>query len=103
MLCSYFLGKGVYMYANGKKKGSISFTTTPRGSVKRVALAGDFSGWEPVAMRKQKDSSYSVTVDLTAGRHEYKFILDGQWVHDADVPAVVHNRFGSLNSIAMVK
>jgi 1,4-alpha-glucan branching enzyme len=90
------------MYAKGKKNGSVSFKVTPHGSVKKAALAGSFSDWKPVAMKKQKDGSFTATVDLAAGRYEYKFILDEQWVHDTDVPGVVANRFGSLNSIAVI-
>ena len=103
MLSWFFFAKGVFMYAKGKKNGSVSFKVTPHGGVKKAALAGNFSDWKPLAMRKQADGSYSVSVDLAIGRYEYKFILDGQWVHDTDVPGVVANRFGSLNSIAVVK
>jgi hypothetical protein len=44
-----------------------------------------------------------VTVDVTPGRYEYKFVLDGKWIHDPDVPGVITNTFGTLNSIAYVK
>ena len=28
---------------------------------------------------------FSATLELPEGRHEYKFIVDGEWMHDPDV------------------
>jgi hypothetical protein len=53
-------------------------------------------------MRKQKDGSYSTTVPLAVGSHEYKFILDGQWVVDPDNNAWALNPYGTLNSVVQV-
>ena len=90
------------MYANGTKSG-VKFCLKPAAQVNKVAIAGDFNGWKPQSMKKQKDGSYSLTVKVPAGRHEYKFVLDGDWVHDPDVPEVSVNNFGTLNSVAEVK
>ena len=39
---------------------------------------------------------------VRSGRFRYKFLLDGDWVHDTDVPGVVMNCFGTFNSVAIV-
>lgn len=90
------------MFSKGKKKGTIRFAVKPETSVKKVMLAGTFTNWEPVTMRKQKDGSYVRNLELPAGQHEYKFITDGQWRHDTDNNDTVYNEHGSLNSIAKV-
>lgn len=45
----------------------------------RVEVAGSFTGWVPVEMEADKDGTWSVTLQLHAGFHDYKFIIDGAW------------------------
>ncbi len=90
------------MYAKGRKKGTIRFSILP-GDAKKVALAGSFNDWVPKAMRKQKDGCFACTVELPQGMHEYKFVVDGQWVVDPDTNAWAMNSFGSCNSVAQVE
>jgi len=40
-------------------------------------------------------------VDLPAGRHEYKFFVDGQWLHDPNEEAT-DNGLGSYNNVVNV-
>jgi hypothetical protein len=42
-------------------------------------------------------------VALTPGRHEYKFMVDGEWVHDAKARVNERNVHGSLNSVVEVQ
>jgi hypothetical protein len=58
--------------------------TAPAAS--RVALAGDFNGWDPhdIAMtRDSRDGRWVVTLALAPGRHNYAYVVDDtQWVRD---------------------
>jgi hypothetical protein len=36
------------------------------------------------------------------GRHEYLFVVDGQWVPDPKAPETVPNPFGGRNSVLVV-
>ena len=58
--------------------------TAPTAS--RVALAGDFNGWDPrdIAMtRDSRDGRWVVTLALAPGRHNYAYVVDDtQWVRD---------------------
>jgi hypothetical protein len=58
--------------------------TAPAAS--RVALAGDFNGWDPrdIAMtRESRDGRWVVTLALAPGRHNYAYVVDDtQWVRD---------------------
>ena len=74
------------MYAKGRRKGTIRFKLRADEGSHKAAVAGDFSRWRPVAMRRQKDGSFAATVAVAPGRYEYKFLLDGDWVHDTEVP-----------------
>ena len=88
------------MYKKGQRKGVWRFKLKPTSKPKQVMLAGDFSMWEPVAMRKQKDGSYACSVSLDTGSYQYKFIVDGEWISDPDHPQRVADPFGGHNSLA---
>lgn len=47
-----------------------------------VSLRGDFNNWGETPLVKQPDGSFSATVLLTPGRHQYKFFIDGRWPRD---------------------
>ena len=57
----------------------------------QVFLAGDFNGWNGSAtpMAKGSDGVWSTVVNLAEGDHEYKFVVDGQWIADPDNPVTV--------------
>jgi hypothetical protein len=58
--------------------------TAPAAS--RVALAGDFNGWDTRAVpltRDTRDGRWAVTLALAPGRHNYAYVVDDtQWVRD---------------------
>jgi 1,4-alpha-glucan branching enzyme len=91
------------MFSNGRKKGTFRFQLQTSNSVKKVCVAGDFSDWEPVRMKKQKNGSYAVTMPLSAGSYQYKFQVNEDWLLDPDNHNNALNSFGSLNSVAEIK
>ena len=91
------------MISRGRKKGTTRFAMSPGNGVKKVALAGDFNGWTPTTMRKQKDGTFVANLALSPGSYDYKFIMDGQWVVDPDNSAWAMNPFGTLNSVVHAK
>lgn len=64
-----------------------------------VALAGDFTDWQPVhRMARSEPGVWTVVVPMDPGVHHYAFVVDGeQWVPDPAAPAV-SDGFGGLNS-----
>lgn len=91
------------MYAKGSKKNTVMFRFTGGSKTGKVAVAGDFTDWQPKAMRKGMDGVFSLTLPVPPGRYEYKFVVDGDWVHDNEVTNVVKNMFGTFNSVLEVK
>jgi 1,4-alpha-glucan branching enzyme len=90
------------MVEKGSKKGTMRFVCKPKGAPKQVALCGDFTGWKPVAMRKQKNGSFAVVVPLGPGTYEYKFVVDGDWQGDPESSCWAPNPYGTMNSVAQV-
>ncbi len=71
---------------------------TPRS----VALAGTFNGWNKAAtpLRMSAGGTWSAAVDLPAGMHLYKFVLDDErWIADPRNPDTVHDGHDGRNSV----
>ncbi len=90
------------MIKKGSKNGTVRFAIHPCDGANRVQLVGDFTQWNPVTMRRQKNGDYVCIMPLADGTYEYKFIVDGEWEVDPDNNSWSANAFGTMNSIAMV-
>ena len=67
----------------------------------RVALAGDFNGWDPghtLLENADGRGTFAANLWLPRGAHEYMFVVDGQWVPDPSAPARIPDGFGRTNS-----
>jgi hypothetical protein len=71
----------------------------------QVSLCGEFNDWSPTAtpMKRRADGHWEATLALRPGRYQYKFVVDGQWIHDPEAHASVPNEFGSVNSVIDVR
>jgi len=67
-----------------------------------VYVAGTFNDWNPQEIRLEDSDSqglYRTSLRLPKGRHEYKFIVNGQWCVDPECPASIPSPLGSVNSV----
>ena len=71
---------------------------------RNVRLAGSFTQWEAQAipMKRAQDGTWTAQVTLAAGRHEYRFLVDGTWQNDPSCGACAPNPFGSANCVVQV-
>lgn len=71
----------------------------------KIILAGSFNDWneDDIELEKQDNGYWSVQLPLPAGKHYYKFIIDGQWILDPDNPVKEYDGKGNINSVFMVK
>jgi len=71
------------------------------GNGKEVFVCGTFSDWKRIPMVKsQKD--FVALIDLPVGEHQYKFVVDENWVHDINQPAV-KNELGNMNNVIKIQ
>jgi hypothetical protein len=73
--------------------------------VRRVSLVGDFNGWNADAtpLTLSGDGrTWTTMLPLSAGRHTYAFVIDGQIVRDPIAPAEAEEDFGMPNSVVLV-
>ena len=90
------------MVKKGRKRGTTTFSMRAVDGVGKVSLAGAFTDWQPLAMRK-RNGAFSVTVPVRPGTHEYKFIIDGHWRTDPDHSDWAANPYDTLNSVVTVE
>lgn len=75
---------------------------------KKVAVVGDFNGWDAshAAYQAQKRGGgvWSVTAPVPVGHHRYSFVVDDSvWVADPTAPRVLDNDYGLPNSAIVVE
>ncbi len=97
-----------------KRTGSSSAATTQQEvafilssrDAKEVYLCGDFNQWKPRSLpmiRHGDNHCWEKRLVLAPGRYEYKFIVNGVWIHNPDAPENVPNKDGTLNSVLEVQ
>ncbi len=69
-----------------------------------VQLVGDFTHWQqkPISMQRSADGIWRATVALMPGKHQYRFLVDGEWRDDPVCSLRVANPYGSLDAIREV-
>lgn len=68
-----------------------------------MAVAGDFSNWEPIPLTKQTVNGEQVwtgLVSMNRGEHHYMFLKNGdQWLTDPLAPVQREDGFGNKNAV----
>lgn len=72
------------------------------GGGKEVYIAGSFNNWSTKIPLNKSHNDFVAILDLPEGEHQYKFFVDGQWVHDPSEP-VVTSQLGTINNLIQVK
>lgn len=89
--------------ARGQRKNVQFEVSAEPGS--RVSVAGTFNNWDPEATPLADNleiGHYKVSLHIPKGKHEYKFVVNGDWVSDPNCKDSVPNEFGSVNSVICV-
>ncbi len=74
----------VLLLAASVQAAEVTFTFAPTQPVESVSVRGSFNDWGETPMEKQADGTWSVTVDVPPGEHQYKYYVDGQWPSDME-------------------
>jgi hypothetical protein len=70
-----------------------------------VYVTGSFSDWDPqaVPMVQGNDGVWRATTKLPAGKHLYKFVVDGNWITDPDAERTVDDGYGGENAVIEIE
>jgi 1,4-alpha-glucan branching enzyme len=86
-----------------RRRVTFRFEAGPESDVR---LAGSFNNWNTSThrlSRKNGNGKYATSLLLPAGRHEYKFIVNGEWRCDPACADLAPNEHGTLNSVIEVR
>lgn len=68
-----------------------------------VAVAGSFNNWDSQRNPLRKEGrAWKTTLWLPHGRHQYRFVVDGEWMNDPAEMDSAPNEFGGTNSVLVV-
>lgn len=97
--CNHPKVTSVYTEANG----NTTFFLEGYPKARFVYLSGSFNQWSTLqdAMLKH-DRGWILTLPLMPGKHTYKFIVDGRWLHDPENSLKEDDGQGGFNSIVFV-
>jgi len=72
---------------------------------KQVCLAGDFNNWDiqSLPMKRNIDNQWEVSLELSPGRYEYKYLVNGLWFDNVPGVEKDQNSFGTQNCVIYVK
>jgi hypothetical protein len=84
-------------HVDGCATTTFSFTSSSAGN---VSLAGDFNNWSPSPMTKS-NGVWSDKITLADGSHQYKFVVDGNWIVDPNATSSSPDGFGGQNSVVI--
>ena len=81
------------------RDGKVSFAVRAQ-QAQQGFVAGDFTNWKPVAMHRKAGGGFEMTLPVSPGVYQYKFLLDGRWVVDPDNSSFAISPIGTINSVA---
>jgi hypothetical protein len=91
------------------KCGETPFALDAGTETGQVLLSGSFNEWADSVQSgaaaladDDADGTWEVTLTLNPGKHLYKFIVDGDWIHDPANPNKEDDGYGGFNSIIEV-
>lgn len=87
-------------YLKSKPVCKVTFSV-PAKEAKNVAVVGSFNAWntEATELKKLKNGTFKGTIDLpSASSHEFRYIVDGNYVNDEQADAYNWNDFASADN-----
>jgi hypothetical protein len=81
-------------------QGNITFRLSGHADARIVAVAGSFNNWnQSQFLFTRVGDEWICKVNLPPGKHEYKFIVDGNWLIDPRNPKTTYDDRGNENSV----
>ncbi len=85
------------------ENGNATFKIKGYKNAQKVNVSGTFSRWNEDYFNMLKtEDGWELTLQLRPGEYEYKFIIDGEWITDAENPLMNKNEFDGFNSVIRI-
>ncbi len=98
-------GKDFDILVKPSKREAVKLVYVPEKgeSPKSVGIAGDLNSWNPASTpMRLEDGDWVVDLKLDPGDYPYKFVVDGEWVMDAQNGEKISNGQGGFNSLLSI-
>ena len=69
---------------------------------KEAYVSGTFSNWEKIPMLVRTEEDFMTVLELPEGEHQFRYLVDGSWTTDSDLPSV-DNGLGSRNNVIFIQ
>ncbi|EFA86476.1 putative glycoside hydrolase [Heterostelium album PN500] len=69
------------------------------GGGREVFIAGSFNNWKEKIPLSHSEKDFTLIYNLPPGVHQYKFIVDGKWVHSSDQPVAADTKGNLINFV----
>lgn len=93
-----------FIQAYPNKDGNASFYLKGYKNAKKVILSGSFNKWDEQLFEMNKtEDGWKLTLQLRPKVHQYKFIVDGQWITDPNNANKIENEYDGYNSLLEIK
>ena len=68
-----------------------------------VFVSGSFDPWwqKRYPLKKDAQGRWHIVLDLSPGRYEYQFLVDGQWRYDPEITQI-DDSLGGRNNVLLV-
>jgi hypothetical protein len=84
-----------------RREGDVTFRiAAPEAAA--VAIAGAFTGWDPVPLVTDGSGTWWVTLRLSPGEYEYNYVVDGRATVPPEATIVRPDGFGGSNGVILV-
>lgn len=99
--------KKQYLKSKPVCKVTFSMDKEAVSGASKVDLLGEFNNWntaEPVVMKKLKNGTFKVTIDLPKDMEfQFKYLLDGEiWINDEEADKLVNSGLGAEENSVVV-
>ncbi|XP_057306944.1 5'-AMP-activated protein kinase subunit beta-2-like isoform X1 [Hydractinia symbiolongicarpus] len=69
---------------------------------KEVYLSGSFNDWKTRIPMTFSGGEFAAIIELPRGTHQFKYLVDGNWIHDPN-QKTIDDTFGGRNNVIVVK
>jgi 1,4-alpha-glucan branching enzyme len=89
-------------YIKTRNTMKVTFKVDFARKAEQVEVLGDFTGWQPIPLKRNSRGIYQTSVELEPGkRYQYRYRIDGHWANDWAADDYTPNGLGDDNSVVI--
>ncbi|KYQ93611.1 putative glycoside hydrolase [Tieghemostelium lacteum] len=90
---------GMNMPLSPETPAAVPTVFTWTGGGKEVYISGSFNNWKEKLPLSHSEKDFTLIYNLPPGVHQYKYIVDGKWLHSTEQPVAADIKGNLLNFV----